>query len=80
MVQLVIGYKPGFGPVVAVLRNDDDDFTQVPVTDYSKFFLSTEGQDLSYIFDKNYFSNGFNPSIYPATARIHRTTFCRVLR
>lgn len=68
MVQLVIGYKPGFGPVVAVLRNDDDDFTQVPVTDYSKFFLSTEGQDLSYIFDKNYFSNGFNPSIYPATA------------
>lgn len=52
MTQLVIGYKPGFGPVVAVLRNDNDDFAQVPVTDYSKFFLSTEGQDLSYMFDK----------------------------
>lgn len=76
MTQLVIGYKPGFGPVVAVLRNDNDDFTQVPVTDYSKFFLSTEGQDLSYMFDKYHFTNGFNASIYdPGSSSTQGNTY-----
>ncbi len=68
MSHLAIGHKPGFGPVVAVVRDDSAEWTEIPVTDYSKFFLSTEGQDLSYIFEKNFFSTGFNPGIYPATA------------
>lgn len=67
MSHLAIGHKPGFGPVVAVVRDDSAEWTTIPVTDYSKFFISTEGQDLSYIFDKNYFSNGFNPGIYPSS-------------
>lgn len=65
MSHLAIGHKPGFGPVVAVVRDDSAEWTTIPVTDYSKFFISTEGQDLSYIFDKYFFSNGFNESDYP---------------
>jgi len=68
MSHLAIGHKPGFGPVVAVVRDNNAEWTTIPVTDYSKFYISTEGQDLSYMFDKYFFANGFNPSHYPATA------------
>lgn len=65
MSHLAIGHKPGFGPVIAVVRDDSAEWTTIPVTDYSKFYLSTEGQDLSYMFDRYFFANGFNEGDYP---------------
>lgn len=72
MSHLAIGHKPGFGPVVAVVRDDSAEWTTIPVTDYSKFFISTEGQDLSYMFGKYFFSNGFTETIYPATGDVYQ--------
>ncbi|WP_421522337.1 hypothetical protein [Ochrobactrum quorumnocens] len=68
MVSLFMGWKPGFGPVVKVLRYDQDDPLTLANDAYDRYFFNSETQDLSYIFDKFHFSNGFNPSIYPATA------------
>lgn len=68
MVSLFMGWKPGFGPVVKVLRYDEDDPLTLANTAYDRYFFNSETQDLSYIYDKFYFSNGFNPSVYPATA------------
>ncbi|NNV20521.1 hypothetical protein EHE22_08800 [Ochrobactrum pseudogrignonense] len=66
MSHLAVGNKPGFGPVVAVVRDDSAEWTTIPATDYSRFFLTTEGQNLSYMFGKYHFTNGFTESIYPA--------------
>ena len=68
MVSLFMGWKPGFGPVVKVLRYDQDDPLTLANDAYDRYFFNSETQDLSYIFDKFHFSNGFNPTIYPATA------------
>ena len=70
MSHLAIGHKPGFGPVVAIVRDDSAEWTQIPVTDYSKFFLTTEGQNLSYMFGKFFFSNGFTETIYPSNTDV----------
>lgn len=68
MVSLFMGWKPGFGPVVKVLRYDGDDPLTLANTAYDRYFFNSESQDLSYIFDKFYFSNGFNVGIYPPGA------------
>lgn len=64
MSYLAIGHKPGFGPVVSVVKNNADEWTEIPATDYSRFYITTEGQNLSYMFGKYHFTNGFNASIY----------------
>jgi len=70
MSHLAIGHKPGFGPVVAVVRDDSAEWTTIPATDYSKFYLTTEGQNLSYMFGKNFFWQGFNETNYPSNTNV----------
>jgi len=67
MSLFFMGYKPGAGGVLKVLKYDTDDPLTLSNDAYNRYYFNSETQNLSYIWDKFYFSNGFNPSVYPSS-------------
>ncbi|MEN5297533.1 hypothetical protein ABE530_04155 [Brucella sp. TWI559] len=63
MSYLAIGHKPGVGPVVKVMRNDTDDFRELPSTDYGAFLFDSENQNVSYMKEPGVLS--INPNAFP---------------
>lgn len=49
MTQLFIGVKPGVGPVVKILKYDDDDPLTLANGAYDRYFFNSETQQLSYV-------------------------------
>nr|WP_313372488.1 hypothetical protein [Brucella intermedia] len=60
-----MGHKPGVGAVLKILKYDTDSALTLANDAYNRYFFNSETQNLSYIWDKFYFSNGFNPAAYP---------------
>lgn len=58
MSRLFIGYKPGVGGVVKVMRNNDDEPLTTRNTDYSKFLFNSETGKIGYI--KGFHVESFN--------------------
>ncbi|MGH6773128.1 hypothetical protein [Brucella tritici] len=67
MAQFFMGFKPGVGPVIKDLVYDTDDPLTLSNDAYDRYYFNSETQNLSYLWDKFYFSNGFNPSVYPSS-------------
>ncbi|CAN0653097.1 conserved protein of unknown function [Nitratireductor aquimarinus] len=61
-MRLFIGYKPGVGGVVKVMKNNGDDPLTTPNTDYSKFLFNSETGKIGYIkgFDVEQFNWSYN--------------------
>ncbi len=51
MTQLFMGFKPGVGPVVKVMKNNDDDPLTTPNTAFAKYLFNSESQHLGYVYD-----------------------------
>lgn len=64
MSYLAIGHKPGAGPVVKVMRNNTDDFRELPSSDYGAFLFDSENQNISYMKEPGVLS--VNSGSYPA--------------
>lgn len=68
MAQFFMGWKPGVGPVIKDLVYDTDDPLTLANDAYDRYYFNSETQNLSYLWGKFYFSNGFNPAVYvPST-------------
>lgn len=48
MSRFRIGVKPGYGPVIKVMRDPDDDPWTTPNTDWDKFIINSEVQEIAY--------------------------------
>lgn len=70
MVYFAAGWKPGFGPVVKVMKYDSDDYLVTPSTSMDRFFFDSETQSLTYLFDKYYFPTGFDSNVYGAGTNV----------
>ncbi|MFD1197367.1 hypothetical protein ACFQ3K_03365 [Brucella gallinifaecis] len=55
MSYLAIGHKPGVGPVVKVMRNNADDFRQVPSSNFGAYLFNSENQNISYMKEPGVF-------------------------
>lgn len=49
MPKLQFGNKPGVGPVVKVMKNNDDDAFTTPNSEQGKFLFNSEAQKIGYI-------------------------------
>ncbi len=49
---LYYGYKPGIGPVLKVMKYDDDEPLEVANTAYDRFYFNSENQKLAYVRDQ----------------------------
>lgn len=59
-----MGWKPGVGAVLKILKYDGDDPLTLANSAYDRYFFNSETQNLSYLWDKFYFSTGFNPAVF----------------
>lgn len=50
MTQLFIGHKPGVGPVVKILKHDDDDPLTLANDAYDRYIFNSENQKIGYAF------------------------------
>ena len=50
MTQFFAGWKPGYGPVVKVLKYDADDPLTLSNAAYGRFFFNSEIQNIGYIY------------------------------
>lgn len=66
-----MGWKPGVGSVLKILKYETDDPLTLANSAYNRFFFNSETQNLSYIWDKFYFSTGFNPAVYPGSTGVN---------
>jgi len=62
-----MGWKAGVGSVLKILKYGADDPLTLANSAYNRFYFNSETQNLSYIWDKFYFSTGFNPAFYPSS-------------
>ncbi|KAB2692540.1 hypothetical protein, partial [Brucella intermedia] len=66
-----MGWKPGVGSVLKILKYETDDPLTLANSAYNRFYFNSETQNLSYIWDKFYFSTGFNPGVYPGSTGVN---------
>lgn len=71
MGKFFMGYKPGVGAVLKILKYNTDSALTLANDAYNRYFFNSETQNLSYIWDKFYFSNGFNPAVYPSSEGVN---------
>lgn len=50
MTQLFMGYKPGVGPVLKILKYDTDNPLTLANDAYDRYYFNSENEKLSYIF------------------------------
>lgn len=68
MTQFFMGYKPGVGPVLKILKYDTDDPLTLANTAYDRYFFNSENQKLGYIYTslENVWNSSVesNPAVY----------------
>lgn len=65
MVNWIAGWKPGVGPVMKVMKYDDDEPMEVANDAYSRFYFNSEASNLSYVFSHFQTSGQLNKANYP---------------
>ncbi len=60
MNQFFMGVKPGVGPVLKVLRYDDDDALTLANDAYDRYYFNSENQNLSYTFTIEPFTSSYS--------------------
>ncbi|NKC04446.1 hypothetical protein HED55_18070 [Ochrobactrum haematophilum] len=71
MTQIILGFKPGVGPVLKCLKYDTDDPLTLANTAFDRFFYNSENSNLSYVFPTNpFFYRSAELSALPATFNI----------
>lgn len=60
MTQLFMGYKPGVGPVLKILKYDTDNPLTLANDRYERYFFNSENSKLSYIFGMIEVDNRYN--------------------
>lgn len=71
MGKFFMGYKPGVGSVLKILKYDTDSALTLANEAYNRYFFNSETQNLSYIWDKFYFATGFNPAVYASSTGVN---------
>ncbi len=75
MGWFVMGNKPGVGGVLKILKYNGDNWRTLANDAYNRYFFNSETQNLSYIWDKFYFSTGFNPAVYSPSTDVNGNLF-----